>query len=195
MISIAFVKVPDYKKWDTVYKSSRQWYQNSSSLSTHSSSSTFGHLVDCFLLHLFLSTRILRDFGFLLRFHSLSLIFSSLDRLIPLRLSHFRFHVTLGQDGFQRCTLNGTLELDGSSGSLFGDFFSGTFLVLLSVQNSPRYFSWISLHQEGSFDFLAQEIEQLSINSDESFSMTWVDLVTTEITQFQLHCVRLFEFP
>merc|ERR1712136_18043 len=195
MISIAFVKVPDYKKWDTVYKSSRQWYQNSLSLAAYSPSSTFGHLVDCLLLHLLLSTRILRDFGFLLRFHSLSLIFSSLDRLIPLRLSHFGFHVSLGQDGFQRCTLNCALELDGSSGSLFGDFLGGTLLVLLSVQNSPRYFSWISLHEKGSFSFLAQEIEQLSVNSDESFSMTRVDLVTTEIAQLQLHCVRLFEFP
>merc|ERR1712133_223336 len=90
----------------------------SSSLATNSSSATFRHLVDGFLLHLLLlATCFLYLSSLLFRFDSLSLIFSGFDGLIPLSFSHFRFHISLGQDSLQRSTLDRTLKLNGSSGS------------------------------------------------------------------------------
>merc|ERR1719348_2247144 len=94
----------------TVTEFSRSF--KSLSLSTNSSCTTFRHFIDGFLLHfLLLSTCFLYLRSLLFRFDSLSLIFSCLDGLIPLSFSHFRFHVSLGQNSLQRSTLNRTLKL------------------------------------------------------------------------------------
>merc|ERR1712126_613837 len=90
---------------------------NSLSLSTNSSRSTFGHFVDCLLLDFLLLANILGGLCLLFRFNSLRLVFCRFDRLIPLCFPHFGFHISLRQDGFQRCTLNCTLEFDSPPGS------------------------------------------------------------------------------
>merc|ERR1711928_281813 len=113
------------------------------SFSANTSSTLTNILIESFLLH------------FLLCLDSLGFVFGSFDGLITLSLSHLWFHVSFCQYCFQRSTLDGSLKLHSSPRPLLGDLFSGTFLVLLTVKNSPRDLPWISFHQKGSFTFLA----------------------------------------
>merc|ERR1712062_760231 len=165
-------------------------HTRTSSLATNSSRATSftSHLIEGLLLNLLRPTGVLLDCRrLLLRLHRLGFVFGRFDRLVSLSFSHFRFHVPFGQDGFEGGTLDGPLEFHRSPGSLLGDFFLGTFLVFLSVQNGPRDFTRISLHEDRTLALLAQEVEQFPIDSDELFSMSRVDFVTTEVAQFELH--------
>merc|ERR1712113_80724 len=173
-------------------------HTHTSSLATNSSRATgfTSHLVESLLLNLLRPTSILLDRrGLLLRLHRLGFVFGRLDRLISLSFSHFWFHIPFGQYGFEGGTLNGPLEFHRSAGSLLRDFFLGTFLVFLSVQDGPRDFPRISLHEERTFTLLAQEVEQFPVDSDELFSMARVDFVTAEVAQFELHPEMFFPSP
>merc|ERR550534_1029087 len=118
------------------YKQSLEIY--GSSFSTNPSSTSLWHLVNGLLLNLLrLICSLLQRCSLLLGFHSLGLVFGSFDRLISLSLPNLGFHVTFRHNGFKGGSLDGTLEFHRSPGSLLRDFFLGSLLVLLSVENGP----------------------------------------------------------
>ena len=81
--------------------------------------------------------------------------------LLSLCFSYFRLLIAFGQNSFKSCTLDGSLEFNISSRSLFRDLFNWALFVFSTVKDSPWNLSWISSHQEGSLTFFVQEIERL----------------------------------
>lgn len=90
-------------------------------------------------------------------------------------------------DQFNRGTDDGSLVLDGLSGSSLGGFFRDTLLVGSSVQNGPRDSSGVLslVEQQGRLRRL--ESEHLRVPSHEEGTSTGVDLSTRKGVNFNLH--------
>lgn len=101
-----------------------------------------------------------------------------LQSLLSGSLSLSRLLVSLLLDLLQRSTDNGSLVLDGSSGSLLGGLLRDTLLVVSSVQDGPSNSSWVLslVEQRGRLGGL--ESENLGVTSDEQGTSTWVNLGT-----------------
>merc|ERR1712226_679579 len=55
------------------------------------------------------------------------------------------------------------------------------------IRIDGKLFNFLSKKSQRSLTFFTQKVEQFAINSNETFTMTRIDLVTTEITQFKFH--------
>lgn len=98
-------------------------------------------------------------------------------------LDSFGFR-TLGNNFVPSSTNDGTLNLDGLTGTALGDFFSGTLLVEATVKDGPVKFTGILLSLEVSSTFTIQQTEGLRITTDKDDTMTGINLRTREGTNF-----------
>lgn len=119
---------------------------------------------------------------------SLLLFLVGLDSSISLSLSGFWLEGTSLLDQLKGSTNNGSLSLDGLSGSLLSNLLSQTLLVVSSVQDGPRDSSWVLSLVEQRSRLGVLESEDLGVTTDKQSTSTWVDLGTRERINFNLHC-------
>ena len=106
----------------------------------------------------------------------LLLLLGGLDGLGSLGLSLFWLQGSSLLDQVKGGTDNGSLVLDGLSGSLLGDLLGDTLLVVLSVEHGPGDSSRVLSLLEQGVGLGGLESENLRVASDEEGTSARVDL-------------------
>jgi len=106
------------------------------------------------------------------------LLLALLDGLVTSSLAGFGTESTLLFDHIEGGTNDGTLGLDGTAGSLLGDFLRDTLLVLATVENCPRDPSGVLALEEEGLGLAGAEAKDLRVTTDINLSLGGVDLAT-----------------